>query len=180
MDRGIFLNQKYKILTVILFIAITLTGYYGYEQYNLSNTQKYLQTSLNHKTAADNYSNQAIAYENKKDYSNAVIMLQKSSEEISKAIEMDNNALTHANSIYKDYINNDILLLQTTSKLLDFQIYLDQMKNNDLNPGQEKANPTDLYLHINQLIDDISVYKNNANKIISANADKFKFLNSSS
>lgn len=157
--------------------AIILIGYYGYEQYNLSKTQEYLQVSLNHKTAANNYSNQANAYENKNDYANAIIMLQKSSDEISNALENDNNALAHANGVYKDYINNDILLLQTSSKLLDFQIYLDQEKNNELNPGQEKASPAELYPHINQLKDDISVYKINENKIISANPDKFKFLN---
>ena len=174
------MNQKYKILTVILIIVIGLGGYYGYEQYNLSKTQEYLQTSLTHKTAANNYSAQASVYENKKDYANAVIMLQKSSDEISKALEADNNALAHTNSIYKDYINNDILMLQTTSKLLDFKIYLNQEKNNDLNQGQEKVNPVDLYPHINQLKEDISVYKSNENKIISANPEKFKFMNSSS
>jgi len=174
------LNQKYKILTVILVITIGLGGYCGYEQYNLSKTQEYLQISLTHKTGANNYSSQASVYENKNDYANAVIMLQKSSNEISKALENDNNALAHANSVYKDYINNDILLLQTTSKLLDFQIYLDQEKNNDLNQGQEKVNPADLYPHINQLKEDISIYKSNENKIISANPDKFKFLNSGS
>ena len=173
------MNQKYKILTVILIIVIGLGGYYGYEQYNLSKTQEYLQTSLTHKTAANNYSAQASVYENKKDYANAVIMLQKSSNEILKALEADNNALAH-NSIYKDYINNDILMLQTTSKLLDFKIYLNQEKNNDLNQGQEKVNPVDLYPHINQLKEDISVYKSNENKIISANPEKFKFMNSSS
>ena len=136
--------------------------------------------SLTHKTAANNYSTQASVYENKNDYANAVIMLQKSSDEILKAIEDDNNALSHANSIYEDYINNDILMLQTTSKLLDFKIYLNQEKNNDLNQGQEKVNPVDLYPHINQLKEDISVYKSNENKIISANPEKFKFLNSSS
>ncbi len=174
------MNQKYKILTVILIIVIGLGGYYGYEQYNLSKTQEYLQTSLTHKTAANNYSAQASVYENKNDYANAVIMLQKSSNEILKALEADNNALAHTNSIYKDYINNDILMLQTTSKLLDFEIYLNQEKNNDLNQGQEKVNPVDLYPHINQLKEDISVYKSNENKIISANPEKFKFMNSSS
>ena len=174
------MNQKYKILTVILIIVIGLGGYYGYEQYNLSKTQEYLQTSLTHKTAANNYSAQASVYENKKDYANAVIMLQKSSNEILKALAADNNALAHTNSIYKDYINNDILMLQTTSKLLDFKIYLNQEKNNDLNHGQEKVNPVDLYPHINQLKEDISVYKSNENKIISANPEKFKFMNSSS
>ena len=174
------MNQKYKILTVILIIVIGLGGYYGYEQYNLSKTQEYLQTSLTHKTAANNYSAQASVYENKKDYANAVIMLQKSSNEILKALEADNNALTHTNSINEDYINNDILMLQTTSKLLDFEIYLNQEKNNDLNQGQEKVNPVDLYPHINQLKEDISVYKSNENKIISANPEKFKFMNSSS
>lgn len=174
------MKQKYKILTVILIIAIGLGGYYGYEQYNLSKTQEYLQTSLTHKTAANNYSAQASVYENKKDYANTVIMLQKSSDEILKALEADNKALAHTNNIYKDYINNDILMLQTTSKLLDFKIYLNQEKNNDLNQGQEKVNPVDLYPHINQLKEDISVYKSNENKIISANPEKFKFMNSSS
>lgn len=174
------MNQKYKILTVILIIAIGLGGYYGYEQYNLSKTQEYLQISLTHKTAANNYLTHASIYENKKDYANAVIMLQKSSDEISKALESDNSALSYANGVYKNYINNDILMLQTTSKLLDFQIYLNQEKNNNLNQGQEKVNPVDLYPHINQLKDDISVYKSNENKIISANPEKFKFLNSSS
>ncbi len=174
------MKQKYKILTVILIIAIGLGGYYGYEQYNLSKTQEYLQISLNHKTVADNYSTQASIYENKNDYANAVTMFQKSSDEISKALENDNSALNYANGVYKDYITNNILMLQTTSKLLDFQIYLNQEKNNDLNQGQEKVNPVDLYPHINQLKEDISVYKSNENKIISANPEKFKFLNSSS
>jgi hypothetical protein len=171
------LNQKYKILIVAIAAVIVLAGYYGYEQYNLSNMQGYLQTSLNHKTAADNYSNQATSYENKKDYSNAIAMLQKSSEEISKALENDNNALAHADGIYKNYINNDILLLKTTSKLIDFQIYLDQEKTNDLNPGQEHVTPDDLIPRITQLKNEISVYKTNEDRIIDANPDQFKFLN---
>ncbi|OEC86920.1 MULTISPECIES: hypothetical protein [Methanobacterium] len=174
------MNQKYKILSVILIIAIGLGGYYGYEQYNLSKTQEYLQISLTHKIAASNYSNQASVYENKNDYANAAIMFQKSSDEISKALKSDSDALTHASGVYTEYINSDILVLQTTSKLLDFQIYLNKVKNNDLNQGQEKVDPVDLYPHINQLKEDISVYKNNENKIISANPEKFKFLNSSS
>ena len=174
------MNQKYKILAVILIIATGLCGYSVYGQYNLSKTQEYLQLSLTHKISADNYSTQASVYENKKDHANAVKMFQKSSDEISKALESDNIALNYANSIYKDYINNDIIMLQTTSKLLDFQIYLNQEENNNLNQGQEKVKPADLYPHINQLKKDISVYKINENKIISANPEKFKFLNSSS
>ncbi len=158
--------------------VIALAGYYGYEQYNLSSTQTYLQTSLNHKNTADNYLNQAYTYENKNDYTNAIIMLQKSSNEISNALENDNNAMIHANGVYKDYLNNDILLLQAMSKLIDFQIYLDREKNNELNPGQEKVNPSDLVPHINQLKENISNYKANENKIISANPREFKFLNS--
>lgn len=176
----ISLNQKYKILTIIIIAAVLLAGYLGYEQYNLSKTHEYMQASLSHKTAAGNYSSQASIYENKNDYTNAVLMLQKSSEEVATALENDNAALNYANGVYKDYINTDIILLQTTSKLLNFQIYLDQTKNNALNPGQEKVSPSDLYPHINQLKDDISVYKSNENKIISANPDQFKFMNSSS
>lgn len=170
------MNHKYKILTVIIVVIIALAGYYGYEQYNLSNMRGYLQASLQHKTASDNYSKQADAYERNGDYANAVLIRQKSSDEISKAIENNNNALTHANDIYKNYINNDILLLKTTSKLIDFQIYLDQVKDNSLNPRQEKVNPDDLIPHINQLKEDIAIYKTNGDKIIAANPDKFKFL----
>ncbi len=174
------MNGKYKILVVAMVAVTALVGYYGYEQYNLSNTQKYLQTSLNHKTIADNYLNHAYAHENKSDYASAVIMLQKSSDEISRALENDNSAMAHANGIYKDYLNNDILLLQTTSKLIDFQIYLNREKNNDLNPGQEKVNPADLIPNINQLKEDISTYKANEDKIIAANPSEFKFLSPSS
>gem|GEM_PF-1454300 len=174
------MNQKYKILIAVIAAVIVLAGYYGYEQYNLSNMQGYLQTSLKYKTAANDYSNQANSYENRNDYAKAITMLQKSSEETSKALESDNYALAHANGIYKDYINNDILLLKTTSKLIDFQIYLDQEKSNDLNPGQEHVTPDDLIPHINQLEDEILVYKTNEDKIIDANPDQFKFLNQSS
>lgn len=163
------------MITIVVLIA--LAGYYGYGQYNFSNMQTNLQTSQNHKTTANNYLNQANAYENKNDYANAVIMLQKSSDEISKALENDNNAMTYANGVYKDYINNDILLLQATSKLIDFQIYMDHEKNNDLNPGQEKVNPADLIPHINQLKENISTYKANEDKITAANPNEFKFLN---
>ena len=174
------MDQKYKILTVVTVVVIITAGYYGYEQYNFLNMQEDLKMSMDYKISADNYSNQAYAHENKSDYTNAISMWQKCSNEISKAIESDNNALTHANGAYEEYINNDVLLLKTTSKLIDFHIYLDQVESNTLNQGQEKVSPADLYPHINQLKDDIAVYKNNANKIISASPDKFKFLNSSS
>ncbi len=171
------MNQKCKILIAVMVVVISLAGYYGYQQYNLSNMQGYLQTSLTHKNAANDYLNKASAYENKNDYTNAILMYQKGSNEISKALKNDNNALVLSNDVYKNYIGNDILLLQTTSKLIEFQIYLNHEKNNDLNPGQERVNPTNLAPHINQLKNEISVYKDNENKIIAANPDKFKFLN---
>jgi len=174
------LNQKYKVLIVVMVIVIALSGYYGYEQYNFSNMQGYLQTSLEHKTAADNYLNQASAYENKSDYTNAIIIRQKGSDEISNALKNDSDALSHADGIYKDYINNDTLLLKTMSKLINFQIYLDHYLNHSLNPGQETVTPNELNPQINQLKEDISVYQSNENKIIAENPDKFKFLNSNS
>ena len=156
-------------------VVIALAGYYGYEQYNLSNMQGDLQTSLKHKNTADNYLKQASAYENKSDYANAIIMRQRGADEISNALNNDANALSRADGIYKDYINNDILLLKTTSKLINFQIYLDHDENHTLNPGQETATPNELYPQINQLKQDISVYQSNENKIIAENPDKFKF-----
>lgn len=170
------MNQKYKILIVVVAVVIVLAGYYAYEQYNFSNMQEYLQTSLKHKTTASDYSNKAAAYENKSDYTNAAIMHQKSYDEISKALESDNNALVHAKGVYTDYINNDILLLKTTLKLIDFQIYLDNVESNNLNPGQESVKPADLIPHITRLKNEILVYKSNGDKIISTNPDKFKFV----
>lgn len=179
-DRVVFLNQKHKILIIsVIFVILAVVGYYVYGEYNLSNTQKYLKTSLKHKTAAANYLNQVDTYENKQDYANAAIMRQKSSDEIAYALNDDNNALIYADGIYREYIENDILLLQTTSKLIDFQLYLDRVKNNDLNPGQEKVNPSDLYPHINKLKDEVLVYNDKADEIIASNPDKFKFLNQS-
>ena len=171
------MSQKYKILTAATVIVIALVGYYVYGQYNLSDTQEGLQLSLKHETAANGYLNQANTYESKSDYANAIIMRQKASDEISNALEDDNNVLNHANGVYKDYLNNDILLLQTTSKLINFQIYLDHDEAHTLNPGQETVTPNQLNPYINQLEGNITVYKNNEDKIIAANHDQFKFLN---
>jgi len=171
------LNQKYKISIVVIVIAIALTGYYAYEQYNLSNTQEGLQLSLKHETAVNDYLKQADVYENKGDHTNAINMRQKASIEISNALEDDSNTLDHADGVYKEYLNNDTLLLQTTSKLIDFQIYLDHDETHTLNQGQETVTPSQLNPYINQLKNEISVYKDDKDKIIAANRDKFKFLN---
>ena len=171
------MTGKYKILILLVIILIVgIVGYYTYEEYNVSKTQIYLSASLQQKNTANDYLNQANAYENNNDYTNAIIMLQKSTDEISKALENDNNALSYSNGVYKDYLNNDILLLQTISKLIEYKAYLDHYYKNDLNPSQETVNPSTLNPYITNLENDISKYKDKENQIISANPDKFRFL----
>ena len=151
----------------------------GYEfsgGYNLSKTQYYLKMSSKHKLDANYYLNQADAYENQKDYANAIIMRQKSSDEISKALESDNNASYYANGVHEEYINKDVILLQTTLKLLEVEIYSDREQNHELKPGQEDTGLNALNPYINELKGTVSTYKNEENEIIAKNPDKFKFI----
>ena len=53
---------------------------------------------------ASNLLSQADSYENNKDYTNAIIMRQKASEEISNALKNYNSALKNVNSDYTDYL----------------------------------------------------------------------------
>jgi hypothetical protein len=171
------LKRNYKILLIVV-IALILAGagYYAYNQYNLSKTQGYLKTSLNHQNAANDYLNQANQFENKNNYAQAIVMQQKGADEITKALENDNDASPYAEGIYQDYLNNDLLLLQATSKLIEYEIYVNHYKTNDLNPGQEKVDPNTLTPYIDGLKTNISSYKDKENQIISANPEKFQFL----
>lgn len=171
------MKRNYKILLVVV-IAIILAGagYFIYKEYNISKVEFYLNSSLNHQKAANESINLATTFENNNDYSNAIKTLQKSSDEISNALVDDNNAVPLAEGVYSDYLNNDIALLQSASKLIEYKIYVDHYKNNDLNPGQEKVDPNKLYPFMNNLQNDISTHKDKENQIISDNPQEFKFL----
>lgn len=171
------MRRNYKILTIILIIlVISIVGYYAYTQYNVSKTQELLSTSQALKINATNDFNQAESYQNSGDYSNAITMFQRSNDKITKALYADNQASTYASGVYKEYLNNDILLLQKTAKLLEYKIYANQYRNNSLNPGQEKVNPSMLTPYIDNLTNEVANYKAIEEQIINSNTDAFKFL----
>lgn len=150
--------------------------YFAYTQYNISTTKELLSESQKHKTAAFDYLNQADSYENNNDYSNALTALEKSSEEINKALEYDKKALNHANGVYQEYADTDIQLLETTIKLIEYKTYACNYKNNSLNPNQEKVAPEKLTPYINNLNGEISQYRDMENQIINAHPSEFDFL----
>ena len=172
------MSGKYKIfiIAVITVLIIAAVGYYAYEQYKVSKTQSYLKTSSDHQKAADNYLSQAYTYQNRNDYANAIIMLQKGAYEIKLAIADDNEALPYANGVYGEYLDNDISLLQAMSKLIEYKIYINQYNSNTLNPGQEKANPSLITPYINSLESEIAACKENEKQIIAAHPNEFQFL----
>lgn len=169
------MNRKSIILIIV--IAVLVVGYVAYEEYNFLKMQDYLKTSSQHQKVADDYIKQADAFSKNNDYANAISMLKKGKDEISKAQDNDNNALPYANGVYKNYTDNDILLLQAISQLIDFDIYIYQVKSNTLNPGQEYVQPDIIVRYIDKSKSVISDYMNKEQEIISANPDKFKFLN---
>ena len=171
------MKKTYKILTIIVIFVVLMAGYCAYAQYNISRTQEFLLTSNELKINATSYYNQGENYENSQDYSNAIIMFQESNDKVTKALYADDQASKYAGGIYREYVDNDILLLQKLAKLLEYKIYVNQYKNNSLNPGQEKVNPSVLTPYINNLTTEVANYKETENQIINSNIDAFKFLN---
>ena len=170
--------KQYKILIIIVIIIIaTIAGYYAYTQYNTLKTQEYIKASQELKNNASSYFNQAESYEKSGDYSNAIIAYQKSDDQITKASNNDNQASKYATVVYKEYLDNDTLLLEKTAKLIEYKIYVNQYYNNSLNTGQEKVNPTVLTPYINNLVNEIANFKAVEDQIINNNSEAFKFLN---
>ena len=170
------MKNKSKILIIIAVIVIAAVGYYAYTEYNTLKTQEYIKTSQELKDNATNYFNQAAGYEKSGDYSKAVTSYQKSKDTIISALNQNNQALTYATGVYREYLNNNILLLEKTAKLTEYKIYINQYHNNSLNPGQEKVNPTVLTPYIYDLEKQIANYKAIENQIVSNNPEDFKFL----
>jgi hypothetical protein len=165
-------------------LILAVVGYFVYIGYNNSQaTLGYLKESQTHVNAAENYLNQAYAYENKGDYTNAITMLQKSSEELSKALNNDFNALRRADGVYKDYLKNDVLLIKAELRLTNIKLALDYDTI-----GQKPYNHTqEVDIDYNMLSpiiikanNDIFTYKNKKNEIIASNPNSFKFLNQTS
>ena len=157
--------------------VVSIAGFYAYNQYNTLKTQEYLKTSQELKDNATSYFNQAANYENRGDYSNAIISYQKSGEQYKKALNINNQASNYATGVYREYLDNDILLLDKTAKLIEYKIYINQYRNNSLNIGQEKVNPTVLTPYIDNLVKEVANCKATENQIINNNPEAFKFLN---
>ena len=166
-----------KILIIIAIIILAGVSYYAYTQYNTLKTQEYIKTSKELKDNDTSYLNQAAGLEKSGDYSGAIIAYQKSKEYTTNAINENNQALKYASGVYKEYLDNDSLLLDKTAKLIEYKIYVNQYYNNSLNSGQEKVNPSVLSPYIDNLEKEIASYKSNENNIINNNPEAFKFLN---
>lgn len=170
------MKNSYKILIIIILVAVVVLGYYYYTQYNTLKTQEYLKTSQDLKINATTYFDQALDYENKGDYSNAITMYQKSDDEVKKALNNDNQALPYAGGVYRGYLDKDIQLLEKTSQLIEYKTYLNNYRNNSLNPGQEKVNPSMLAPYIDNLTREIATIEDEENQIIKNNVEAFRFL----
>ncbi|HEY0196136.1 MAG TPA: hypothetical protein VGC02_01055 [Methanobacterium sp.] len=173
------MNKSQKILVIIITVAVLATvGYFAYSQFNALKTQEYLKTSQNLKDNATAYFDQAVAYENAGDYENAITTYQKSDGEVRKALNNNSQALASADGVYREYLDNDIKLLEKLAQLIEYKIYLNRVYNNSLNPGQETVPPSMLFPYIDNLTRDVSVLKEEENQIIKNNPDAFTFLGS--
>ena len=171
------MNKRNKIIILVLLIIIAAAAVYlVYTEYNNSKAREYISQSQKHKTAANNYLNQAYSYDNSGDYANAIIYYQKSSNEIFAALQSDKDAQPYADGAYNDYLDVDIQLLEKTSKLIEYKTYAANYKNNSLNPTQERVNPTVLEPYITNLNSDIASLKSQLEQIIAAHPNEFKFL----
>jgi len=169
--------MKKSYIILILIIIISLAGYFGYAEYNKLKTQDTIKNSQELKNNATEYFNQAVALENAGDYAGARDMYQESSDKVKKAITSDNESLSHASGVYREYLDNEIQLLEKTGQLLEYKIYLNNVLNNSLNPGQEKVEPGVLAPYIDKLTKEVADLKEESKRIVRDNPSYFAFLN---
>jgi hypothetical protein len=168
--------KKSYIILIIIVIAV-LVGYFGYAQYNTIKTQEAINASQDFKDNATNYFNQAVELESAGDYAGANTMYQKSTDDVKRALASDNQSLTQASGVYREYLNNEIQLLEKMSQLLEYKIYRNNVLNNSLNPGQEKVEPDVLTPYIDKLTREVADLKAESEQIIRDNPEAFAFLN---
>lgn len=171
------MKKSYIILIIIIIVTI-LVGYFAYTQYNTLKTQKSIKTSQELKENATTYFDQALDLENAGDYSGAIAMYQKSDEDARRGLASDNQALTYASGIYREYLDTEIRLLEKMIQLIEYKIYLNRVLNNSLNPGQEKVEPNVLIPYIDNLTREVANLKEEENQITKNNPGTFAFLSS--
>lgn len=168
-------RKKILILTILLAIA-ALAIYLAYTEYQNSQTRFYLSESHKHKNAANDYLTQADSYEKDNDYTNAITALDKSTDEVNKALENDQKALDHAIGIYREYVDTDILLLEKIKNLIEYKVYVNRYRTDTLNKGQERVAPEKLTPFIDKLETEIAEYKSQLEQIKSSHPREFSFL----
>ena len=169
--------MKKSYIILILIIIISLAGYIGYTEYNKLKTQDSIKTSQELKDNATEYFNQAVALENAGDYAGAVDMYQKSSDDVKRALINDNQSIDHASGVYREYLYNEIQVLEKMGQLLEYKIYLNNVLNNSLNQGQEKVEPGVLTPYIDKLTREVADLKEESERIVRDNPGDFTFLN---
>jgi hypothetical protein len=169
------LERKYLFTSIgiAILIVIIISGSYGYQNYKTSQIQSLIKESVQHDNTALNYSNQATIFANKKEYTNAITADQNAIIEWNKAVELDNNALNYADGVYKEYIANDLMRISK-----DIGLTNDYIKALDYTKRGITYNSWDLVAEENTYSADARNYRNEMDKIRTANPDMFSFLNS--
>lgn len=168
------MERKYLLagISIAILIIVIIGGSYAYQNYKTSQIQNLLKESAQHDTIALNYSNQASTLADKKKYADAISADQNAINEWNKAIELDNNALNYADGIYKDYIANDIMRMEK-----DIDLTNDYIKALDYTKRGVTYNSWDLVAEENAYSADARDYRNEMDKIRTANPDMFLFYN---
>lgn len=162
----------YLILVVIIFTTGFL-GYIDYTVYTEKQMQTYMIQAMKHNNTALSLNTTYSNYVKNSDYDNAIKTINTMVIEYQLAIDNDNNAMKHASGVYKDYLTYDIMRLNNNIKLANTQLQaLNYAKNNDL------SGVLSLVDSIKQLSEKALDYRNKEDEILTANPDKFKFLNS--
>ena len=112
MDIKKLKANKFKILTVILAVAVVITGYYTYGQYRMSQMDKYVQQANKTFGEANTLYYEAEAYGEDGDYSAAVSKMDQAINKTEEAIMFLGKAHQYADGPYKEYISMSIKINQ--------------------------------------------------------------------
>lgn len=161
------------LILVVIIVASGFLGYIDYSIYSEKQMQTYMIQSMKHNNTALSLNTTYSNYVKNSDYDNAIRTTNTMINEYQLALDNDNNAMKYASGVYKDYLTYDIMRLNNNIKLANTQLQaLNYAKNNDL------AGVLSLVDTVKQLSDKALDYRNKEDEILTANPDKFKFLNS--
>lgn len=168
------MNSKILYIGLVIIIAaIGVIAYFDYNIYSEKQMQTYMiQAAAYNNTALglnDTYSNAA----KKNDYNQMINITNTVIYYDQQAVNCDNEAMKYASGIYKEYLTYDIMRLNSNIKLENLRIKaIDYIKNNDL------SSASGIVSQIEDQSTTSKDYRNKEDEILTANPDKFKFLNS--